>query len=318
MNPLILSVFAIVLTYVVALAFWHIQMRSRILRTSVLVSVIIIACFAGFAIPAKDKILRLITAGLGLLVAIRVYSYSQAGRTNASFTDYIRFLSIGLLSPHLLYSPARYTTKASPVREIPRVAIALAVIPVTWAAAKYLVLTEAGRNSWILNHLIVVVAFVIIFQSVGQCCLGVWRMLGLRSKPLVDNVVFALTPAEFWRRWSWPIHTWLFRHVFIPVGGRHYFFRATLAVFLASALMHEVMAFVGLGRMTGHWTLCFLLATLGVLASPVLESFARRGIAAQIVTRIITMVLLVITAIPAFVGINYFVRLYHKDIWLMW
>jgi hypothetical protein len=305
------------LTYGVAIAFWLIRGRSCVLHTSVLVSVVIIACFGGLVIPAEDRILRLIAVALGLFVAIRVYSYSQANRTNG-FIDYIRFLSIGLLSPHLLYSPTRYTRKASPLREIPRIAIALAVIPVTWIVAKYFILTEAGRTSWILNHLIVVVAFVIIFQSIGQCCLGVWRILGIKSKPLVNNVVLSLTPAEFWRRWSWPIHTWLYRHIFVPAGGRRHVLRAVLAVFLVSAIMHEVLAFVGLGRVTGHWTICFLLGALGVAVSPGLERFARRGIASQVAARIITLTMLVITAIPAFVGINYFVRLYHNDMWLMW
>ena len=305
------------LIYGVALAFWFIRVQSRVLRTSVLVSVVIIACLAGLVIPVEYRIFRIVAALFGLFVAIRVYSYSKASRTDG-LLDYVRFLSIGLLSPHLLHSPARDTTKASPIREIPRVVIALAIIPATWVMAKHLVLTEAGRSSWILNHFIVVVAFVIISQSFGQCCLGVWRLLGIRSKPLVNNVVLSLTPAEFWRRWSWPIHTWLYRYIFIPAGGRSHALRGTLAVFLVSAVMHEVLAFVGLGRVTGHWTICFLLGALGVVVSPGLERLARRGIASQIAARIITMMMLTIMTIPAFIGINYLVRLYHGNMWLMW
>jgi hypothetical protein len=317
MTAIALFVFAVALEYGVALLFWCVQRRSRAVRAVALILVSLVGCFAGLAIPAENKALRLAAVLLDLFVALRVYSYSQAGRTS-SLGDFLRFLSIGLISPHLVHSRARQTTKASPASELPRVAIALLIIPIVWVLARLLVLTEAGKHSWILNHLIVVVAFMIVLQSVGQCCWRLWRMLGLRSKPLVDNVVLSLTPAEFWRRWSWPMHLWLYRHVFIPAGGRAHFYRAVFAVFLANALLHEVVAFVGLGRVTGHWTLCFLLGALGVVVSPSIENLARRGMAAQIAARVITIVFLIVMAVPAFVGINYFLPLYYKKLWLMW
>jgi len=310
-------VLALLLEYAAALAFWFIQHQSRALRNIAIVLVALIACIAPLAIPVENTNLRLAAVLLDLFVALRVYSYSQTSRSS-SLGDYLRFLSLGLISPHLAYSATRYTVKASLKSELPRIAIALLIIPTVWFLANHLVLTKAGKNSWIVNHLIVVVAFVIIMQSVGKCCWGIWRLMGLRSKPLVDNVAFSLTPAEFWRRWSWPIHAWLYRHVYIPAGGRRHFYRATFLVFLVSALLHEVVGFVGLGRVTGHWTLCFLFGAIGVVVSPTIERLARRGTSSRIVARIITVMLLMVMAVPALVGIHYFVPLYYKWVWLMW
>jgi D-alanyl-lipoteichoic acid acyltransferase DltB (MBOAT superfamily) len=126
---------------------------------------------------------------------------------------------------------------------------------------------------------------------------------------MVDNIWLSRTPADFWRRWSWPVHTWLNRYVYTPWGGRA---RAGLAVmmsFLVSGLAHEVMAGVGLGRVTGHQTAFFLISGLGVLASASLEKLARWGVAGEILMRLATIVFILASGTLMFTTLDYFVPL---------
>jgi len=57
---------------------------------------------------------------------------------------------------------------------------------------------------------------------------------------------------------------------------------------------------------------------LGVVVSPNIERLAHKGKVARLAARVITLLLLMVMAIPALVGINYFVPLYYRHIWLMW
>jgi D-alanyl-lipoteichoic acid acyltransferase DltB (MBOAT superfamily) len=173
-------------------------------------------------------------------------------------------------------------------------------------------------GSFWLNHLVLLIGFVIIMQSFGQLCLATWRLRGLRARPIVDNILFSRTAAEFWRRWSWPMHLWLYRYVYVPSGGKRHPVRAVLAVFMTSAILHELLALAAIGRVTGHQTIFFSLSALGVLASPALEKLARFGLAGQILMRGLTFSFFSFTAIFMFATLHFVFPLYAADSWLFW
>jgi hypothetical protein len=106
--------------------------------------------------------------------------------------------------------------------------------------------------------------------------------------------------------------------VFVPWGGRVHPVAATVVVFLVSGLAHELMAGVGLGRLTGHQTAFFLVSSLGVMASPQLERLARWGLAGEIVMRLATIIFMIATATLMFATFNKFVPLYQEPAWLGW
>jgi hypothetical protein len=264
------------------------------------------------------RILRCFIAIVVALSAIRIYSYLRE-RKRRGAREFLSFLSIGLFSPHLVYSKHRYDSR--PVhkgQQIARMLIALLVMPLAWMGAKRLIVSEASRNSWLVNHLIVLAGFVIIMQAFGQFCYAKWRLRGLRVRPLIDNILLSRTPADFWRRWSWPMHAWLYRYVYLPSGGRRHLVRAVLAVFFVNGLMHEAVAFVAIGRVTGHQTLYFMVSALGVLASPALERLSSFGWAGEALMRAITLTFLGASAALMFVSIHYVTPIYVKHIWLMW
>jgi D-alanyl-lipoteichoic acid acyltransferase DltB (MBOAT superfamily) len=252
-------------------------------------------------------------------MSARIYSYWGSDQRQG-FADYARFLSFGLLSPHLVYSYTGFSShsRASLAREVPRLVSAAAVSGATLLIAVVLLQSRTETDVWFAKYLTALAAFVVIASAVGVACGSVWRMMGIRARPLVDKIWLSRTPAEFWRRWSWPPHQWLNRYVFVPWGGRVHPVAATVVVFLVSGLAHELMAGVGLGRLTGHQTAFFLVSSLGVMASPHLERLARWGLAGEIVMRLATIIFMITTATLMFATFNKFVPLYQEPAWLDW
>ncbi len=280
---------------------------------------IALSVWAEVLIWPEAKIIRGCVAVVALLLALRVYSYYRS-TVRGGFLNYARFLSLGLLSPHLVYSPSEHATRRrTPVGvDILRLAGGVTTTVVLFYLTKQLVGTQAAINSWLVNDLIVTVGFVFMVHAVGQGFFGLWQLLGIRSHLLMDNILLSRTPADFWRRWSWPIHLWLYRYVYIPCGGNSNRVKATLAVFLISGLQHELLVFLAIGRITGHQTAFFMLNALGVLASPAMERFGRRGIFARLLMYLTTILFLAATASLMFITFNYIFPIYHKKIWLMW
>jgi hypothetical protein len=191
------------------------------------------------------------------------------------------------------------------------------IVLTSWLAMR-LIFDGPGRHGWLVNHLILLVGFVIVMTAFGQVNLGVWRLMGLHARPVMDRIWLARTPADFWRRWSWPIHLWLYRYVYLPRGGRRRFVGSVLAVFAFSGVLHEAIAFVAIGRITGHQSAFFGVSAAGVLASPLLESIGRYGVAGEVLIRSVTLVFLAASAALMFVTVDAVIPLYATRWWLMW
>jgi hypothetical protein len=310
---------ALLLSYAVALAAWVIVRKAgAFTRVAAGAWGGAVAACAALASFDEHPVLRVLTFIGGGLWGLRVYSYLLQGAPQG-LADYLRFLSVGLLSPYLVYSPTRFrSARPSLARECLRLVVAGGTTALTWWLTMKLIAVGPGQRAWLVNHLIAVVGFVIVMTAFGQANFALWRLLGLPARPVVDQVWLARTPADFWRRWSWPIHHWLYQYIYRPCGGRRHAIRSVLAVFACSGLLHEAIAFVALGRVTGHQTAFFAVSALGVLASPTLDRIARRGIAAEVLVRFVTVLFLAASAALMFVTIDALIPLYVTRVWLLW
>jgi hypothetical protein len=315
---MVLAAVALILAYAMAILTWLMHRRIRAFTPTVAASwgIGVLACSA-VVVFAEDGVVRALVFVCGALVALRTYSYGLA-EMPCGLADYLRFLSVGLLSPHLVYSAARPTGgRASFPLELLRMTLAAATIALTSWLAMRLIFEGPGRHGWLVNHLILVGGFVIVMTAFGQANFGLWRLMGLHVRPVMDRIWLARTPADFWRRWSWPIHLWLYRYIYLPCGGMRCAVGSVLAVFAFSGILHEVLAFVAIGRITGHQSAFFGVSAAGVLASPMLENIGRRGVVGEVLIRLVTLVFLAASAALMFVTVDAVIPLYATRWWLM-
>jgi hypothetical protein len=121
-----------------------------------------------------------------------------------------------------------------------------------------------------LEHIAKVVALYLAILPAAAAALALWRLAGGRGRDVMDNPFLARTPADFWRRYNRPAQQFFYEDVFKPAGGLRAPVRATLVTFAVSALIHEYVFGIAVGRVQGYQTLFFLLqgcavaATLGV------------------------------------------------------
>ena len=124
-----------------------------------------------------------------------------------------------------------------------------------------------------------------------------WRMLGIAAKPIMTAPIKSTSLNEFWgRRWNGAFNQLVLDLFFRPLSRTVGSTRATLATFLISGLLHELVISLPAGAGYGLPTSYFLLQGGGVLAQR--SAYGRRlGLRGGIRGWLFTMM---IVAPPAF------------------
>jgi predicted DCC family thiol-disulfide oxidoreductase YuxK len=109
-------------------------------------------------------------------------------------------------------------------------------------------------------------AFLLHFGLFHLAALA-WQTAGVAARPIMQAPLRAISPSEFWgRRWNLAFRELAHELVFRPVLRRWGPARATLAAFLGSGLVHELVISLPARAGFGLPTLYFLIQAAGVLA----------------------------------------------------
>ncbi len=161
------------------------------------------------------------------------------------------------------------------------------------------------RSSFALNHAAILPIFVLAIESLSRAYYGLEHLAGFDTTPIVRNAYLSRTVSEFWRRYNYRTHDWLYRNVFLPTGGRRAPVRSVLLVFLVSGLFHEVTFALATSRLTGYQFAFFTIQGPAALASGRLERLARRGgIAGKITAHGATILFMAVTSVLFFDGVS--------------
>ena len=161
------------------------------------------------------------------------------------------------------------------------------------------------RSSFALNHAVMLLTFVLAIESLSRALCGLERLAGFDTTPIIRNAYLSRTVSEFWRRYNYRIHDWLYCNVFRATGGRRAPARSMLLVFLVSGLFHEVTFALATSRLTGYQFAFFTIQGPAALASGRLERLARRGgIAGKIMAHGATILFLAVTSVLFFDGVG--------------
>lgn len=156
------------------------------------------------------------------------------------------------------------------------------------------------QNHYAVNHVALLLCFVVAIESLSQASCGVERLAGFDTRPIIDHAYRAGTVAEFWRRYNNRVHDWLHRNVFAPSRGWRHPVRSLFLVFLVSGLFHELMFGLATSRWTGHQLLFFTIQGPGALAS---GRLIRSGPTGKILARVFTIGFLGLTSVLFFEGV---------------
>ena len=145
-------------------------------------------------------------------------------------------------------------------------------------------------NHSLLTGWIGMIGFVLILHFGLFHLLAIaWRAAGLDAEPIMEAPLSSKSVSEFWgRRWNGAFNRLALDFVFRPLACRRGTRIATLAAFLVSGLIHELVISLPASAGYGLPTAYFLLQGIGILTERALPQI--RG---QIFT-------IVIIAVPAF------------------
>lgn len=174
--------------------------------------------------------------------------------------------------------------------------VAAGVLLLRWAFRADL----AAHSFWLDHTVKVLGAYLCAFDGGMVCLCAILRLLGLNVLAFSIHPIIARTPADFWRRYNRPTSQYLHENVFLPVGGLRRPLLGVAAVFLFSGLLHEYVAYMLIGRMTGYQTAFFVLHGLGVAATLRVRP---RG-AGAVVGGLLTFLFLVATTVFFFASVD--------------
>ena len=311
-------------TVAYALAFeWYplVQVQSRWAGVSgAVVASALLAC--PLLIPAEQVVMRALAAVLCVDLFFKVIEVARHTRRAARTIGPPEYLRVLIPFPVFLVMLDRRTDRRERTWPVPLELLRLLLGGAIFAAAVALTLAAMHsrllRSSFALDHALKVFLFLIAIESLSQALLGLERLCGFDTAPIIDRAYLSRTPAEFWIRYNQRVHEWLYRNVFLPAGGRRAPMRGVIAVCVASAALHELMFGIATSRFDGYQAAFFLLQAPAVLCSRWLERLANRGgPLGSALARGLTIIWMATTSILFFHGVDrVFPFVYASEPWL--
>lgn len=298
--PMPLIALAAVYTYAVPIG-W-LLMASRVVRVgAALIAAPLLAL--PLLVPANQIQGRALVAFFCVDAALKIVDFGRELRRGrpVQWTEYLRFLvPIPLLLVRL--KERRWLTERAGWRDTRQTLLAGAVVLAIVALMEPASQIAAVREHFWLDHVLKVGMYVVLMEATGYLLQGVERLLGFDTTRPMRSFSLSLTPAEFWARYNTRVHSWLEANVYRPRGGK---IRGVLAVFLFSAVLHELMFDIATTHVDGYQFTFFMLQAPAVLASPWLKRQADRyGHIGHAAVRVLTIVWFVVTSIFFFRGVD--------------
>ena len=237
---------------------------KRDASTTRFLPLIVLPLIALVAAPLMARWAFMWAMALALYAGCKWLTYSQA-RATVDHVDSRRAIAYLLAWPGM--DAGTFLSGSERVEPPSRTEWALAALKtalgfvVTWVVARDLLPFSPLVAGWVG---MVGAVFVLHFGTFHLLSL-VWRSIGINAMPVMRNPARSCSLAEFWgRRWNTAFHELASRFTFRPLRALVGSTYASLLVFVASGLIHELVISVpargGYGLPTGY----FILQGLGV------------------------------------------------------
>lgn len=121
---------------------------------------------------------------------------------------------------------------------------------------------------FVADHLVKILAgYLMVLDGGIQLVTALVRVAG--GRPIDGSIwpIFAVTPADFWRRYNRVAGQFFYEDVYKPFGGLRHNVRGVVAVFLINGALHEYLASMIVGRVRGYQMAFFALQGIAVIVT---------------------------------------------------
>jgi hypothetical protein len=310
MTALPLFALAAAVAFCAALAFYPALWLPERRRFAVMLVLQLLILLSPLLVPASARFLRLLGSILAITFTLKLYDLHVGAAFGArpSLMRFVSFLGnvFSLVDRRIDTHPDRRSAAQrrsvawSTAATVAALFLANSVFRFDWT-----------RHSFALEHAAKVVSFFLVLVPFTAIAAELWRMFIGPARDHMRNPFAARTPADFWRRYNRPVHEFMEQDVIKPAAaGRRAGAWAgaggILLVFLVSAVAHEYVFAVPIGRVQGYQAAFFLVQGLAVAATARVKPRGRAvypWVAATFLFNLATGVLF-------FASMNHVVRLY--------
>ena len=261
--PVIFTV-ALVIAYLVALAFYPALAWNRRRRRPFTILAIVLIALTPLCIPATARFSRLLAAINAVALMVKLYDLhvTCSPTLRPTFSAYLAYLPNWL---SVVWRKLHATPRPTPRENARRLGNAL-----VQAAAGIALFIWVMHRDWrgvpfLFEHAAKAFTFFLTLIPITHAHTALWRLAGGRGLDPMDRPLLAASPAQFWRRYNRPAQQFFHDHIYRCVGGPP--IRAIIATFVISAVIHEYVFAIALSRVQGYQTIFFLLQGIVVAAT---------------------------------------------------
>ena len=216
-------------------------------------------------IDPRARPARFLAAVLAALVVFKLIDVGLPQTTLPNWRGWFAYL----LNPTTVVL-RRLSAEPRPTRSesLRRLGIGLAQAAVGAAAFVGVSRLPFVRSVFLLDHVARLATGYVALLGLLEVVACLLRLVAFdRVRDAMGPIFTARTPAEFWRHYNRTVAQGFAENVFRRLGGLRRPVLATLAVFVASSLLHEYVFWVPIGSVQGYQTAFFMVQGVAVAAT---------------------------------------------------
>lgn len=305
---------AVAPAYMAAAAFFPALNLNSWKRRGVLVLLCLLILLSPLLLPVEQSLLRFVASMTAVTLLFKLYDLHLGARKGfcPSLRSFFVFLPNYFALVHRKLDGEPRPSHGENIRRLSQ-ALPRLVLGMTVFTAMFYV--DWQPFPFLIEHIAKVVTYFLMLFPAADVIVSLWRLMGGVTLNYMDNPLVAPTPAEFWRRYNRPAGQFYYENVFKQFGGLRAPVRATVLIFVISALIHEYLFGIAVGRFQGYQLMFFFLQGVGVVAT-----FSLRPKRLLPLWTAATLAFNLLTAVFFFASLNGLVAFYSRPLpaWLAW
>jgi hypothetical protein len=297
---------AILSAVVSAATGWLVLGLRRPERTGFMVVVLGAVAAAPLWVPGSEPVYRLAATLVTVGMLVKLYDLLVGG-TRPPFREFLPYLFNVFL---LVYRRRHAVTPRSREENLRALGWAIVKTAVTLPFCVWAFRARWDGIPFLVEHIAKAGTIALTIEPGCAACAALWRLSGHAARDFMIAPMLASTPAEFWRRYNRPVQQFFHEDLFLPLGGRRAPARATFRAFVVSALIHEYVFGIIIGRVQGYQALFFLIQGLAVIAT----LRARPRGAMKWIARAGTLTFNLVTSVLFFASWDQFLPFYSRPL----